>query len=104
MAAKRKNEGEPKERSQIVKYVWKAAALVFVLVTGYVIVRNVISIIDYRLKISHLKGEKERYQNSITADSTLIEHLNYDDYLERYARERYRMHRSNEQVFITPDR
>lgn len=77
--------------------------MIFVLVTGYVIVRNFISIADYRLKISHLNSEKERYQSSITADSTLIEHLKYDDYLESYARERYRMSRADEDVFITED-
>lgn len=103
MAKKRSDKGEEKERSRIVKYVWRIVAAVFVLVTGYVIVRNIITIIDYRSKISHLQEEKAEYQSHITADSTIIEQLKHDDYLERYARERYRMHKPDEQVFITKE-
>lgn len=103
MATKKRVDGEVKERSRIAKYIWRGVALIFVLVTGYVIVRNVLSIIDYRWKISDLQEEKARYQESITADSTIIEQLKYDDGLERFARERYRMHRADEQVFITED-
>lgn len=99
-ASKKKTESETKPKTGLVLRLWMIIGGVIVLVTGYVIVRNVIVIADYRIKISQLQREKSRYQQSITADSLLIEQLKYDDYLEKYARERYRMHRPDEQVFI----
>lgn len=100
-AAKRDKEADAKPKSDIVHRVWIAVSMVFVLVTGYVIIRNVVVIADYRIKISRLQREKAAYQRSITADSILIEQLKYDDNLEKFARERYRMHRADEDVFIT---
>lgn len=100
-ASKRNTEGESKSRAGIVHRLWIAVTLVFVAVTGYVIIRNIIVIADYRMKISRLQREKARYQRSISADSLLIEQLKYDDQLVKYARERYRMHRPDEQVFLT---
>lgn len=100
MAAKRKTADE-KPKKSIGHRLWIAAWTVMMLVTAYVIIRNVVVIADYRIKISRLQRDKENYQRSITADSLLIEQLKEDYYLERYARERYRMHRADEQVFIT---
>ena len=100
--AKRKNEAaEAKPKTGIIRRLWIGVSMAIVLVTGYVIIRNIIVIADYRIKISRLQREKAAYQKSISADSLLIERLKYDDYLERYARERYRMHRADEDVFLT---
>lgn len=103
MAAPRKKTGteETKSKTGIIRRVWKIVAAVIIVVTGYVIIRNVFVIADYRFKISRLQREKADYKAAIAADSLLIEQLKYDDYLEKYARERYRMHRTDEQVFIT---
>ena len=84
-----------------MRRLWIAVKWVFVAVTGYVIIRNIIVIVDYRIKISRLQREKAAYQRSIEADSLLIEQLKHDDMLEKYARERYRMHRADEDVFLT---
>lgn len=102
MASRKKNtEIEEKPKSGIMRHVWLGITMAFVLVTGYVIVRNLIVIAGYRIKISRLRSEKAEYQRRISADSLLIEQLKYDDFLEKYARERYRMHRPDEDVFLT---
>ena len=44
--------------------------------------------------------EREFYRARIEQDSTLLERLRYDDYLEEYARENYHMQRSDEHVYI----
>ena len=43
---------------------------------------------------------REFYRARIEQDSTLLERLRYDDYLEEYARENYHMQRSDEHVYI----
>ena len=44
--------------------------------------------------------EEIYYRERIARDSALIEQLQYDDYLEEYARENYHMQRRNEHVYI----
>lgn len=100
MAASKKKVSEENNRKGIARRLWIAVSTVMVLVTGYFIVRNLTVIVDYRIRISRLEREKAHYQSEITRDSTLIEQLKYDDHLERFARERYRMHRPGEHVFI----
>ena len=46
---------------------------------------------------------KTHYTEKIEQDSTLVEQLQYDDYLEEYARERFRMQRRDEQVYIVEE-
>ena len=102
--AARKNRTKSDEtgsKSGIVRRLWITVSMIIVIVTGYVIVRNMTVIAGYRIKIANLRSQKADYQREITADSLLIEQLKHDDYLETYARERYRMHRPDEQVFIT---
>ena len=94
----KKAEKDPK--FGFVRRVSVTLATVIVLVTAYVIVRNLIVIIDYRVRIAGLEREKRAYLNSIAADSALVERLKYDEYLEEYARERYRMQRPGERVFV----
>ena len=47
-----------------------------------------------------MQREKEFFQAKIEADSTLLERLRYDEYLEEYAREHFRMQRPDEHVYI----
>lgn len=100
-AKKRTKEEGQSPKGGLVHRVWIIVSMIIAVVTGFVIIRNVIVIADYRIKISRLRSEKSEYQRDITADSLLIEQLKHDDFLEKYARERYRMHRRDEQVFIT---
>ena len=50
--------------------------------------------------MSHLKTRKAIYEESIRRDSLLIENLKNDEFLERYAREKFYMQGKNEDLFI----
>ena len=50
--------------------------------------------------IAILEQERAIYRARIEQDSTLLEELKYDDNLEQFARERYRMQRRGEKVYI----
>ena len=58
------------------------------------------SISKIKRQINALNREREFYRARIEQDSTLLERLRYDDYLEEYARENYHMQRSDEHVYI----
>ena len=53
-----------------------------------------------RKDIAILEQERAIYRARIEQDSTLLEELKYDDNLEQFARERYRMQRRGEKVYI----
>ena len=65
--------------------------------------RPLVSLIRTSIEIRELNKEKALYEASIRRDSTLIENLKNDDFLERYAREKYFMQGKGEQVFIIED-
>ena len=54
--------------------------------------------VHHRIRL--LKREKAIYEKRIAEDSILLEKLQYDEYLEQYAREHYHMQRHNEDVYI----
>lgn len=56
----------------------------------------------WRLKqyLNELEAQKVYYQEKITQDSTLLENLKDDDFLERYAREHYLMKRDGEVIYV----
>lgn len=86
--------------SKLTKPLWVALTCVVVSFTAYVVVRNLVHIFKSSRRLAALSDEGEEYQRQIEADSTLIEQLHYDDYLEEYARERFQMQRRNERVYI----
>ena len=51
-------------------------------------------------RIGLLEEQRDMYQARITEDSTMLERLNYDEFLEQYARERFHMQRENEYIYI----
>lgn len=53
-----------------------------------------------RGEISKLETQARDYQRRIDEDSTLIERLKSDDFLEKFAREQHNMQHSNEDVYI----
>ena len=71
-----------------------------ILFTLFLIGRTCLTIIRTYAAIHRLEAERETYRQSIAEDSTLIQQLRYDAYLEQYAREQYRMQRRDEQVYI----
>ncbi len=68
--------------------------------TSYVIGRNLLHIWNVSRDMAALNREAEIYRSSIEADSTLLEQLQYDDYLEEFAREQYNMLRPGEELYI----
>ena len=74
------------------------------LVTGYVVARNLIHAFEIRVQISSLNDERIDLVDRIARDSTLMQQLRYDDYLEQYAREKYHLQRRGEEVFLIKER
>ena len=72
-----------------------------VILLGLILVgRPAVSLALTKHKISALNREKRLYLDSIHRDSMLIENLKNNEFLERYAREKYFMQGKGEQVFI----
>ena len=83
---------------EVGKKFWIAATAVIVVVTLFVVGRNLLHAVKIKRQINALEREREFYRARIEQDSTLLERLRYDDYLEEYARENYHMQRSDEHV------
>ncbi|MBR5850092.1 MAG: septum formation initiator family protein [Alistipes sp.] len=79
---------------------WITTTVIIVLFTLFFVGRNLLHAIEIRYDIRELEREEEHYRTRIAADSTLVEQLQYDDYLEEYAREKFRMQRSDEKVYL----
>ncbi len=85
--------------SKLSKPLWIGLTTVVVGFTTLVVGRNLIHIWQTSQQIRKLRNEGERYREQIYRDSTLVEELRYDNYLERYARLRFGMKRKDEVVF-----
>ena len=82
------------------KHFWRIITWSAILLGAILIGRPLFSLIKTRREIRQLNREKAIYEASIRRDSMLIENLKNDEFLERYAREKYFMQGKNEQVFI----
>ena len=82
------------------KYLWTGLTAVVFIYTAVVTVRNLITIVRVNSRISRLEEQYDLYRARIEQDSTLLERLNYDEYLEQYARERFHMQKSDEYIYI----
>ena len=83
---------------------WIAATAVVAVFTACIVGRNALHAIGIQRRIGRLQRERAAYAEQIARDSALLERLRYDEYLEEFARERYRMHRPGEEVYIVPER
>ena len=72
------------------KRFWVVITCIIVVFTIFIVGRN----------LAILEQERAIYRARIEQDSTLLEELKYDDNLEQFARERYRMQRRGEKVYI----
>ncbi|MBR2169992.1 MAG: septum formation initiator family protein [Alistipes sp.] len=87
----------------ISKRIWQCVTAVIFIYTAVLTVRNLITTIKMRHRISRLEEQRDHYRARIEEDSTMLERLNYDEFLEQYARERFHMQRSNEHIYIVED-
>lgn len=85
---------------KLTKKMWRIAIAVIIVYTAVLTVRNLVTVITVKHRMSRLADQKEQFQVRITEDSTMLEHLKYDEYLEQYARERFHMQRPNEYIYI----
>ena len=85
---------------EVGRKFWIAATAVIVVVTLFVVGRNLLHAVKIKRQINALTREQAYYAGKIAQDSTLLERLKYDDYLEEYARENYHMQGRDEHVYI----
>ena len=81
------------------KRFWVVITCIIVVFTIFIVGRNLLHAIEIRKDIAILEQEREIYRARIEQDSTLLEELKYDDNLEQFARERYRMQRRGESLY-----
>lgn len=79
---------------------WRILTIVVSLLTLFIIAQSAWSIIKSKRHIRQLERRKTELLNTISADSITIKQLKMDEYLEKYARERYNMQRKNERIYI----
>ena len=85
------------------KRVWQVLTAVIIVYTAVLTVRNLARMIKVQSRIAVLEDQKDYFRQRIAEDSTLLERLNYDEYLEQYAREKFHMQRANEYIYILED-
>lgn len=85
---------------RIGRRFWILLTAGIVVFSVFVIGRNALHAVKIKRQINGLERQYDFYIEKIAQDSTLLERLRYDDYLEEYAREHYHMQRRNEHVYI----
>ena len=90
-------------KRSLSKYLWLGLTAVIFIYTAVVIVRNLIVIVRVNSRISHLEEQYDLYRSRVDQDSTLLEQLKYDEYLEQFAREKFHMQRADEHIYIVED-
>lgn len=82
------------------KRFWVVITCIIVIFTIFIVGRNLLHAIEIKKDLKKLERAREYYRAKIEQDSTLLEDLKYDDNLEQFARERYRMQRAGERVYV----
>lgn len=80
--------------------LWIISIVIFVLLITVFDKNNLIEAWKLKQDINELEKQKTYYQEKITQDSTLLENLKDDEFLERYARENYLMKREGEEIYV----
>ena len=83
--------------------MWQVLTAVIIIYTAMLTVRNLVRMVKIQSRISLLEDQRDFFQQRISEDSALLERLNYDEYLEQYAREKFHMQRPNEYIYILED-
>ena len=90
-------------KRSLSKYLWLGLTAVIFIYTAVVIVRNLVVIVRVNSRISNLEEQYDLYRSRVDQDSTLLEQLKYDEYLEQFAGEKFHMQRANEHIYIVED-
>ena len=74
--------------------------IIFILLITVFDKNNLIDVWKLNQQLNELESQRDYYQQKITQDSTILENLKDDAFLERYAREHYLMKRRGETIYI----
>ena len=85
------------------KKIWFCITAVIFVYTAVLTVSNLITVIKVNYRASNLEEQRDHFRARIVEDSTMLERLNYDEYLEQYAREKFHMQRSDEYIYIVEE-
>ncbi len=80
--------------------LWLITIVVFILLLTFFDRNNFLERGKLKARINELETQKAYYLEKIEQDSTVIQRLKDNDYLEQYAREHYLMRREGDEVFI----
>lgn len=61
---------------------------------------TLVGLVRAKRSVRGVEREIEYYRTQIREDSIFMENLKSDDFLEKYAREKYLMHSAEEQLFL----
>lgn len=80
--------------------LWLISIVVFGLLIVVFDKNNLIEVWRLKQKINALEVQETYYRQKIAEDSTVLENLKNDRYLEQYAREHYLMKRKEETIYL----
>jgi len=80
--------------------LWMISIIIFILLITVFDKNNLIEVWKLNQQLNELESQRDYYQQKITQDSTILENLKDDVFLERYAREHYLMKRQGETIYI----
>ena len=80
--------------------LWLISIVVFGLLILVFDKNNLIEAWRLKQKINALEVQETYYRQKIAEDSTVLENLKNDRYLEQYAREHYLMKRKEETIYL----
>jgi cell division protein FtsB len=80
--------------------VWVVTITAFVLLVTFFDRDNLIDRWRIKGRIRDLERQRDYYRARITEDSTLLERLEDDAFLEQYAREKFRLKRAGETIYL----
>ena len=84
------------------KYV--ITLLVFLVVFLFIGDQSLIHFVRRGREIRHLEEQRDMYREGAQKAQREIQTLNQPDSLERYAREHYYMHNTNEEIYIVEEK
>ncbi len=82
------------------RWLWLATIVVFVLLILFLDRNSYMDRREVKEEIEKLEAQRDYYLDRIREDSTVIEKLKDNQYLEQYAREHFLMKRDSDVVYV----
>lgn len=90
-----------KIKDRLVKYFWVSLTLAIAIFTIVVAVRTVDDMMRTRDRRSIIEPKLVELQNKISRDSSFVQNIQHSpEFLEKFAREHFRMQREGDVVYI----